>query len=116
MRRLFILVALFTLSTVPFAQAQPAPGTTGVTAFGAKKADKPAAAPDDFRAMLGVCDEQREACEKDAIGVPFLAAAYMALWVILLGFLLAVRKGTAATRADMDELRARLRALEKADP
>jgi len=116
MNRLFILVALLLLVSAPIVHAQPAPGTTGVTAFGAKKADKPAAAPDDFRAMLGVCDEQREACEKDAVGVPFLAAAYMALWAILLGFLLMVRNGTLKARAEMDELRVRLRALEKVEP
>jgi hypothetical protein len=118
MRRLFtlVIVALFTFVCTPLTLAQPAPGTTGVTSFGAKQAEKPAAAPDDFRAMLGVCDEQREACEKDAVGVPFLAAAYMALWVILMGFLLAVRKGTARARVEMDELRTRLRALEKLEP
>jgi len=115
MRWLMTLVAALSLVLTPMALAQtaPAPGTTGVTSFGAKKADKAAPASDDFRAMLGVCDEEREACEKDAVGVPFLAAAYMALWVILLGFLFMVRAGNAKTRVEMEELRTRLRELEK---
>ncbi|MDP6945398.1 MAG: hypothetical protein QF464_14715 [Myxococcota bacterium] len=120
MRWLLGFVAILTLSLAPVAQGQteaaPAPGTTGVTTFGAKTAERPPPAPDDFRGMLAVCDEQREACEKDAVGVPFLAAAYMALWVILLGFLFVVRSGTAKARSEMEELRARLRELEKAAP
>ena len=101
------------LSYAPMASAQTADGTDRITTFGAKKAETPPPASDDFRALLSVCDEQREACEKDAVGVPFLAAAYMALWVILLAFLFTVRAGTARTRAEMAELRARLRELEE---
>jgi len=112
MRWLSILIVCL-LSFAPMVSAQTDGGTDRVTTFGAKKAETPPPAADDFRAMLAVCDEQREACEKDAVGVPFLAAAYMALWVILLAFLFSVRSGTAQTRAEMEELRARLRELEE---
>ena len=112
MRWLSILILLGALATTE-ALADTPKGTSGVTSFGAQKAERPAPAPDDFRAMLAVCDEQREGCEKDAIGVPYLAAAYLALWVILMAFLYAVRVGTLRTRAEMEELRARLRELEE---
>ena len=112
MQRLLIVI-LCTLWLSPSAIAQGSTETERVTTFGAKKADKPAPAPDDFRAMLSVCDEQREACEKDAVGVPFLAAAYMALWGILIAFLFSVRASSAKTRAELEELRARLRELEE---
>ncbi len=118
MRCLLTLVVLLPLALAPAAFAQsppsPAPGTTGVTSFGAPAADAPAPAADDFRGMLAVCDGEREACLKDATGVPFLAAAYMALWVILIGFLFMMFRGTATARSEMEELRARLRALETA--
>ena len=104
----FLIVCVLWLSSPALAQIEGARTTT----FGAKKAESPAPAANDFRAMLAVCDEEREACERDAVGVPFLAAAYMALWVILLAFLFAVRSGSARTRAEMEELRARLRELE----
>lgn len=113
MRTLITLAMALVLFAGSSALAQPAPGTTGVTSFGAKKADKAAPAADDFRAMLAACDEQREACEKDAVGVPFLAAAYIALWVILIAFLFMVRSGTSKTRAELEELRTRVRELEK---
>ena len=117
MRMMMIILAVMTLSLGSVAHGQtPAPGTTGVTTFGAKKAEQAPAAPDDFRAMLAVCDEQRDACEKDAVGVPFLAGAYIALWLILLVFLFMVRAGTARARAEMEELRARVRELEKPSP
>lgn len=112
MRWLSILVVCL-LFSAPLASAQTDPGTKRMTTFGAKKAVTPPAASDDFRAMLSVCDEQREAYEKDAIGIPYLAAAYMALWAILLAFLFSVRRGNDRARAEMQELRVRLRALEE---
>ena len=112
MRRLLICT-LCLLWFAPMASAQEGGATKRMTTFGAQKAETAAPAPDDFRAMLAVCDEQRESCEKDAVGVPFLAAAYMALWVILIAFLFSVRASNAKTRAEMEELRARLRELEE---
>ena len=112
MQRLLILT-LCLLWFAPAVLAQEGSAPKRMTTFGAQGAEKAAPAPDDFRAMLAVCDEQREACEKDAVGVPFLAAAYMALWVILLVFLFSVRASSAKTRAEMEELRARLRELEE---
>ena len=116
MRWLLILLMLAFVQLPSVVMAQPAPGTTGVTAFGAKAEVTTKAAPDDWRALLASCNEQHEACEKDAVGVPFLAAAYMALWVILIAFLMAVRSGTNKTRLELAELRARVRELEGAAP
>ena len=111
--RWFSILIVCLLSFASTASAQEPLVKGDVTTFGAKKAEKAPPAPDDFRAMLAVCDEQRESCEKDAVGVPFLAAAYMALWLILLGFLFSIRAGNARTRTEMEELRSRLRELEE---
>lgn len=81
------------------------------TTFGAPEADAAAPEPGDFKGMLGVCDQRLEACETDAVGVPFLAAAYMALWVILLGFLFVVRSGQRRLEAELADLRDRLDAV-----
>ena len=89
--------------------AQPA---ENATAFGAAESAAPAEAG-DYKAMLAVCDQKLESCEKDAIGVPFLAGAYMALWLIVLGFLFTSRLSLKRTRQELTELRARLMAIEE---
>lgn len=79
------------------------------TTFGAAgEAPEAVVAPGDFKGMLGVCDQRLEACETDRVGVPFLAAAYMALWAILLLFVVFVRRGQRQLQAEVDELRDRL--------
>ena len=103
------LAGVFVLLSASAASAQPA---ENATAFGAAEDSAPAKAG-DFKAMLAVCDKQLESCEKDAIGVPFLAGAYIALWFIVLGFLFASRVSLKRTRQELQELRVRLLAVEE---
>ena len=63
----------------------------------------------DLAAMLANCDGALEACETDRVGVPYLAAAYIAIWGILLAFLMSARRGQQRLAAEVDELRERLR-------
>lgn len=58
-----------------------------------------------------VCDAKLEACEKDAVGVPYLAAAYLALWAIFVVFLFMSRSAQRRLRDEVHELRERLRRL-----
>ncbi len=81
------------------------------TTFGAPEAPAAAPADGDYKGMLTVCDQRLETCETDAVGVPFLAAAYIALWVILLGFLLVVRSGQRRLEGELADLRDRLDGL-----
>ena len=100
-----VIVLLWTAT----ASAQPA---ENATAFGAAEASAQPKAG-DFKSMLAVCDKQLESCEKDAVGVPFLAGAYIALWFIVLGFLFASRVSLRRTRQELQELRVRLLAVEE---
>jgi CcmD family protein len=68
------------------------------------------AAPDssDPKQLLAACDNRVEACERDAVGVPFLAAAYMAIWTILFVFLIITRRGQRRLELELKELERRL--------
>ena len=82
---------------------------TDAQSFGSDPAPTPVA--DGAAGMLQVCDKKLTECEQDATGVGFLAAAYLALWVILVIFFFVVRARQARLVAEMRELRARLRVL-----
>jgi CcmD family protein len=62
----------------------------------------------DPKQLLAACDNRVEVCERDAIGVPFLAAAYMAIWVILIAFLIIIRRGQRRLELELKELERRL--------
>ena len=62
----------------------------------------------DPKQLLAACDNRVEVCERDAIGVPFLAGAYMSIWVILLAFLVVIRRGQRRLELELQELERRL--------
>ena len=71
---------------------------------------EPAMATDssDPKQLLAACDNRVEVCERDAVGVPFLAAAYMAIWLILFVFLIINRRGQRRLELELKELERRL--------
>ncbi|MBD90062.1 MAG: hypothetical protein CL940_06980 [Deltaproteobacteria bacterium] len=69
---------------------------------------KVAADPSDPKQLLAACDTRVEICERDAIGVPYLAAAYMAIWCILIAFLIVIRRGQRRLELELKELERRL--------
>lgn len=72
---------------------------------------EPAPAPTDTtdpKELLAACDTRVEICERDDVGVPFLAAAYMAIWVILIAFLIIIRRGQRRLELELKELERRL--------
>ena len=106
------LTLLLALSLTAVAQAQDtATEVQRPTSFGAGEEVK-AVDPNDPRSLLAECDRQLGACTRDGIGVPYLAAAYMALWTILLAFFLLVRRGQSQLEGELAELEARLREVE----
>ncbi len=112
-RAIVLLLAALLVGFAPGASADDGPGEGKPVTFGAA-AQAPAAAPaaGDFKGMLKVCDGQLEACKADEVGIPFLGAAYLALWAILIIFLIAVKRGQGQMESEVAELRARLRRLE----
>ena len=71
---------------------------------------------DDPRVQLARCDAELTRCERDEVGVTFLGAAYIALWVILLVFFFLVRARQRRLVLEMVELRARLARLQDRPP
>lgn len=105
---LLVVVSLLGLMASPAAAKTVKQHDLTFGAAPSAKTERPIA-PGDYKAMLARCDTLLGTCQKDAIGVPYLAAAYMALWVILIIFLVMVRRGQGRLRGELDELRARLR-------
>ncbi len=64
-----------------------------------------------LRAELAACNQALALEKKDATGMGFLVAAYMALWAILLGFFFMVQVRQSRLRAEMEDLRSRLARL-----
>ena len=64
-----------------------------------------------LRAELASCKQALALEKKDATGMDFLVAAYLALWVILLGFFFMVQLRQSRLRAEMEDLRSRLARL-----
>ena len=103
-----------------FADEAPEPKPAAPSSFGEAGGDKPlpAVAPGDFEGLLRNCDaersraeEARKLCEKDKTSIPFLTAAYLALWAILMVFFGIVAVRQKRLRAEMMTLRERLARL-----
>jgi hypothetical protein len=103
------------------ADEPPDPRPARPTSFGATPAPSaPTAevAPDDFEGLLRNCDivarnmaRELAACRTDAVGVDFLAAAYLALWAILMGFFFVLRLRQRRLVEEIRTLRERLARL-----
>jgi hypothetical protein len=114
---LAIVLAVGLSATSAFADESP-PRPTSFGAAPAPAAPTEVVAPDDFEGLLKNCDivarnTQRElsACKADSVGVDFLAAAYMALWAILMVFFFLVRQRQARLVDEIRSLRERLARL-----
>ena len=76
--------------------------------------EQPPPDANDPMALLARCDSQLEQCKTDHIGMPYLVAAYLALWTILLGYFVLARRGQQKLESELAELRQRLRDYEEA--
>jgi|GEM_PF-1861019 len=102
------------------ADEPPSPEVPRPTSFGGAVADTPLpeVKPGDFEGLLRNCDIERTRAENaqklaelNTTNVPFLTAAYLALWAILLGFFVMVATRQKRMRAEMVVLRERLARL-----
>lgn len=103
------------------ADEPPDPRPPRPTSFGAAPAPSAPTtevAPDDFEGLLRNCDivarntaRELAACRTDAVGVDFLAAAYMALWAILMAFFFILRLRQRRLVEEIRSLRERLARL-----
>lgn len=111
--RIFVAVTLLLLvlgaSAIPSGLAAE-PG--GPTTFQAGQQETPAD-PNDPLALLARCDNLLEQCKTDHVGMPYLVAAYLALWAILLGYFVLTRRGQQKLESEIQELRLRLRDYEE---
>jgi len=98
----------------PIPAAPTAGPNTGARGFRAETA--PTAAPTTPEQALTRCIADVSRLERDAIGVPFLAAAYIAFFVILGAFFVIVRVKQRRMEQEMSELRARLARLQEGAP
>jgi hypothetical protein len=103
MIRTLVAAAVVLLCTGTWALAQPAAPPASAPA-----AEAPASASD----LLARCDARLDRCEEHRAGMPYLAIAYMVLWVILLGFLLGARRSQRRLGEEIADLRRRLREFE----
>ncbi len=99
--------------TLALTLAAPAAFAESKTFQAEPVAQAAAPAQGDYRAMLAECDRQLEACKTDAVGVPYLGAAYLALWIVLVSFLFVVRRGQRRLLADVYELRERVASVRE---
>jgi hypothetical protein len=119
MTALRLLLALALTCAPVLARADEAPDPRP-TKFGAEPA-APApriVAPDDYKGLLENCDlvvkdttRKLAACKQDETGIGFLGAAYLALWVILMGFFIHTRMRQKKLTEEMRTLRERLARL-----
>lgn len=119
--RLAIACALaLSVATTARADEAPPPEPDKPSSFGAGEtpAELPEVAPGDFEGLLRNCDVERtraanaaKLCEKDKANIPFLTAAYLALWAILLVFFGIVAMRQKRMAAEMAMLRERLARL-----
>jgi hypothetical protein len=104
--RTLVLVVATVLWMGPSVLAQPAePASAPAAATAAVPAG-------DTVEMLARCDARLERCLEHRAGMPYLAIAYMVLWVILLVFLLSARRSQRRLGQEIDTLREQLRELE----
>ena len=59
------------------------------------------------------CAGALDTCLEHKAGMPYLAAAYMALWLLLIGFFFRIRRSQVMLRREVEELRGLLREMER---
>ena len=91
------------------ADEAPENRNSGPRAFGS---DTPKSAPVTVEQALDRCARDVEALETDAIGIPFLGAAYLAFFAILAVFFVMVRVKQRRMEEEMAELKQRLARLQ----
>ena len=124
MTRTVLAFGLLVTVALGAAHAQPAPPPERPSSFGATpEAPLPEVKPGDFEGLLRNCDvertralEAKEMAEKNVMKMPFLVAAYLALWAILMVFFVIVARRQSRLRADMASLRERLARLGDGAP
>jgi len=118
--RLTTLLLALTVSGSALAEEPPEPRPEKPTSFGgaAPEAPLPEVKPGDFEGLLRNCDIERsravsakKLAELNTTNVPFLTAAYLALWAILLAFFVIVSQRQKRLHAEMVVLRERLARL-----
>ncbi|MFO0750909.1 MAG: hypothetical protein U1F43_35340 [Myxococcota bacterium] len=97
-----------TASAPAFAQAPP---PEKPTSFGGESA-APQGNPKTPEEALVRCGKRVDQLETDAVGVPYLAAGYIAFFVIPIVFLVLASKRQRRLEGEMAELRARLAKLQ----
>lgn len=118
--RCALLALMLVVSSRALADVPPTPPVDKPTSFGgaAPDAPLPEVKPGDFEGLLRNCDIERsravnaaKLAELNTTNVPFLTAAYLALWAILLAFFVIVSMRQKRLRAEMALLRERLARL-----
>ena len=109
-RSLIILLLIFGLASPLSASAAEGEKAEGGKASAVQftQLATVAADPTDPKQLLAACDTRVEICERDAVGGPYLAAAYMAIWGILFAFLIVIRRGQRRLELELKELERRL--------
>ncbi len=117
MKAVRALLVTLALALPGAASLVASPAVAQPSTFNAES-DAPAVAPlggggevAALRAELASCKSALALEKKDATGMDFLVAAYLALWGILLGFFFMVQVRQSRLRAEMEDLRSRLARL-----
>lgn len=112
-----LLTALFGFGSPAFAEGGGSPSSFGAAP---EEAPLPEVADDDFEGMLQNCDTQlvraeraKERCEQDNKSRGFLIAAYLAVWVLTLFYLLVLARRQGRLRAEIALLRDRIRQVSE---
>lgn len=69
---------------------------------------------EEARGLLQACDTSLKTAQLEVRSSGYLRAAYIAIWLILLVFLVLARRGQLRLASEVAELRARLLQLDKA--
>ena len=114
----WLVLLLLAFATPAFADEPPAPSAPTEFGAAAPEVKLEQVKPGDFEGMLRNCDilrtqadTARANCETDGANMPFLVAAYLALWLILLVYFVILSRRQAHLRAEMHVLRERLARL-----
>lgn len=111
---LLLLAVATTLLLLPISATagEPSTGVGGAKTFSAGPAEPKAVDKSDPKALLARCDTMLDQCETDQTGMPYLIAAYLVLWGILMVYFFLARRGQLKLQAELAELRLRLREYE----
>lgn len=93
------LISLLALPALAFAQGTKFEAGAGPSEKGAPT-------------TLEGCQTELETCVEHKDGTPYLYAAYLGLWVVLIVFLFMIDQGQRKLEAELVELKARHRRLE----